>query len=136
MGPNLLKHNTTFRPALVFCSTRGGTIQAAKTLVEQHTYLRQAVRVCVPAAELGGRGYLLTKASEIEDSTLQGLIPQGVAVHHAGLSMNDLRRVEGLFNAGAIPVLFATSTLAMGVWRVRRIFPAQIVSSHPHLLSP
>lgn len=39
----------------------------------------------------------------------------GIAVHHAGLSLDDRRAVEDLYTAKKLRVLVATSTLAVGV---------------------
>jgi ATP-dependent DNA helicase HFM1/MER3 len=39
----------------------------------------------------------------------------GVGYHHAGLSTNDRKTIETMFTNGELPVLFSTSTLAMGV---------------------
>uniref|UniRef100_A0A3B4C0J6 Probable ATP-dependent DNA helicase HFM1 n=1 Tax=Pygocentrus nattereri TaxID=42514 RepID=A0A3B4C0J6_PYGNA len=43
------------------------------------------------------------------------LIMCGVGYHHAGVSVSDRKVVEDAFTVGDLPVLFTTSTLAMGV---------------------
>ncbi|RMX38463.1 hypothetical protein pdam_00016776, partial [Pocillopora damicornis] len=39
----------------------------------------------------------------------------GIGYHHAGLDPTDRRNIETMFIKGDLPVLFATSTLAVGV---------------------
>ncbi|KAG7265796.1 hypothetical protein CRUP_000767 [Coryphaenoides rupestris] len=43
------------------------------------------------------------------------LLMLGVGYHHAGVDMSDRKMVEEAFTLGDLPVLFTTSTLAMGV---------------------
>jgi replicative superfamily II helicase len=42
-------------------------------------------------------------------------VENGIGCHHAGLHSQDRRTLETAFIAGDLPVLIATSTLAMGV---------------------
>jgi DNA polymerase theta len=46
---------------------------------------------------------------------LEACVPQGVAFHHAGLTMEERTLIEGAFKSGVISVLVATTTLAAGV---------------------
>lgn len=39
----------------------------------------------------------------------------GIGWHHAGVDQNDRRLLQEAFTGGFLPVIFATSTLAMGV---------------------
>lgn len=93
------------KPVLIFCSTRKSVEMTAKHLMlnitvdlnpEQKTILEQA-------------------ASTITDSNVRSLLVHGLAAHHAGMLAENRRAVETLFREGHLPILVATSTLAMGV---------------------
>ena len=49
------------------------------------------------------------------DANQHNLLPFGFAIHHAGMSKEDLGLVEELFADGFIQVLVCTATLAWGV---------------------
>ncbi|XP_070323278.1 probable ATP-dependent DNA helicase HFM1 [Odocoileus virginianus] len=93
------------KPTLVFCATRKGVQQAASVLVKDAKFImtveqKQRLQKC---------------AYSIKDSKLRDILIHGVAYHHAGMELSDRKVVEGAFTIGDIPVLFTTSTLAMGV---------------------
>ncbi|XP_058159164.1 probable ATP-dependent DNA helicase HFM1 isoform X2 [Dasypus novemcinctus] len=93
------------KPTLVFCSTRRGVQQAASVLVKDAKFImtveqKQRLQKC---------------ANSIRDSKLRDILIHGVAYHHAGMELSDRKEVEKAFIIGDIPVLFTTSTLAMGV---------------------
>ncbi|XP_065672994.1 probable ATP-dependent DNA helicase HFM1 isoform X5 [Hydra vulgaris] len=93
------------KPTLIFCSTRKSVVQAAGILVkDQRNFIdsRQRQR-------------LFSYANTIHDSKLQDCVKHGCGYHHAGLNMNDRKRIEEIFSTGDLPVLVCTSTLAMGV---------------------
>ncbi|XP_021066772.1 probable ATP-dependent DNA helicase HFM1 [Mus pahari] len=93
------------KPTLVFCSTRKGVQQAASVLVKDAKFIisvEQKLR-------------LQKSAYSIRDSKLKDALVYGVGYHHAGMELSDRKLVEGLFTSGDLPVLFTTSTLAMGV---------------------
>jgi ATP-dependent DNA helicase HFM1/MER3 len=54
-------------------------------------------------------------ANTLNDNKLREVVMYGVGYHHAGLSTNDRKTIETMFTNGELPVLFSTSTLAMGV---------------------
>ncbi|KAM9244799.1 putative ATP-dependent DNA helicase HFM1 isoform 2-T2 [Dugong dugon] len=93
------------KPTLVFCATRKGVQQAASVLVKDAKFImsmeqKQRLQKC---------------ANSIRDSKLRDIVIHGVAYHHAGMELPDRKVVEGAFTVGDLPVLFTTSTLAMGV---------------------
>ncbi|XP_013369810.1 PREDICTED: probable ATP-dependent DNA helicase HFM1 isoform X2 [Chinchilla lanigera] len=93
------------KPTLVFCATRKGVQQAASVLVKDAKFVmtmeqKQRLQKC---------------AYSVRDSKLRDILLYGVAYHHAGMELSDRKVVEGAFTVGDLPVLFTTSTLAMGV---------------------
>ncbi|CAB4028021.1 probable ATP-dependent DNA helicase HFM1 [Paramuricea clavata] len=93
------------KPTLVFCSTRKGTQQAGSTLTKDARFVMNSEH----------RQRLQRCANSLHDSKLRELVMCGVAYHHAGLDSSDRKSIEAMFTKGELPVLFATSTLAMGV---------------------
>ncbi|NXA22097.1 HFM1 helicase, partial [Ibidorhyncha struthersii] len=92
------------KPALVFCATRKGVQQAASVLAKDAKFL-----LTVEQKQ--------SKLSQVMDIiiSLSDLLMYGVAYHHAGMEISDRKIIEGAFAVGDLPVLFTTSTLAMGV---------------------
>ncbi|KGL93095.1 putative ATP-dependent DNA helicase HFM1, partial [Charadrius vociferus] len=93
------------KPALVFCATRKGVQQAASVLAKDAKFL----------LSIEQKQRLQRSANSLKDSKLRDLLMYGVAYHHAGMEMSDRKVIEGAFAVGDLPVLFTTSTLAMGV---------------------
>uniref|UniRef100_A0A0N7ZA09 DNA 3'-5' helicase n=2 Tax=Scylla olivacea TaxID=85551 RepID=A0A0N7ZA09_SCYOL len=93
------------KPTLVFVSTRKAAQSSATTLAKEARLIRDAAH----------KQLLTTVANGLRDNKLRECVMYGVGFHHAGLVMGDRRHVEELFIAGQLPVLVATSTLAMGV---------------------
>ncbi|XP_027550183.1 probable ATP-dependent DNA helicase HFM1 isoform X3 [Neopelma chrysocephalum] len=93
------------KPALVFCATRKGVQQAASVLAKDAKFL----------LSIEQKQRLQRFANSLKDSKLRDLLMCGVAYHHAGMEISDRKVIEGAFTAGDLPVLFTTSTLAMGV---------------------
>ncbi|KAM9621205.1 putative ATP-dependent DNA helicase HFM1 [Morphnus guianensis] len=93
------------KPALVFCATRKGVQQAASVLAKDAKFL----------LSIEQKQRLQKSANSLKDSKLRDLLMYGVAYHHAGMEISDRKIVEGAFTVGDLPVLFTTSTLAMGV---------------------
>ncbi|NXI69010.1 HFM1 helicase, partial [Anseranas semipalmata] len=93
------------KPALVFCATRKGVQQAASVLSKDAKFL----------LSIEQKQRLQRSANSLKDSKLRDLLMCGVAYHHAGMEVCDRKIIEGAFTVGDLPVLFTTSTLAMGV---------------------
>ncbi|TRZ24597.1 hypothetical protein HGM15179_002544, partial [Zosterops borbonicus] len=93
------------KPALVFCATRKGVQQAASVLAKDAKFL----------LSIEQKQRLQGLANSLKDSKLRDLLTYGVAYHHAGMEISDRKIIEGAFTVGDLPVLFTTSTLAMGV---------------------
>ncbi|XP_048353797.1 probable ATP-dependent DNA helicase HFM1 [Sphaerodactylus townsendi] len=93
------------KPALVFCATRKGVQQAASVLAKDAKFIMNSEQ----------KQRLQKFANSVKEARLRDLLICGVAYHHAGMEMCDRKVIEAAFNTGDIPVLFTTSTLAMGV---------------------
>ncbi|XP_035390252.1 probable ATP-dependent DNA helicase HFM1 [Electrophorus electricus] len=93
------------KPTLVFCSTRKGVQQSAAVLAKDARFIMSSDH----------KQRLKKYANSLFDSKLRDLIICGVGYHHAGVSASDRKVVEDAFTVGDLPVLFTTSTLAMGV---------------------
>ncbi|XP_008066461.1 probable ATP-dependent DNA helicase HFM1 [Carlito syrichta] len=93
------------KPTLVFCATRKGVQQAASVLVKDAKFIMTMEQ----------KQRLQNYAYSVRDSKLRELLIDGIAYHHAGMELSDRKIVEGAFTVGDLPVLFTTSTLAMGV---------------------
>ncbi|XP_018893703.4 probable ATP-dependent DNA helicase HFM1 [Gorilla gorilla gorilla] len=93
------------KPTLVFCATRKGVQQAASVLVKDAKFIMTVEQ----------KQRLQKYAYSVRDSKLRDILKDGAAYHHAGMELSDRKVVEGAFTVGDLPVLFTTSTLAMGV---------------------
>ncbi|XP_022085821.1 probable ATP-dependent DNA helicase HFM1 [Acanthaster planci] len=93
------------KPTLVFCATRKSVQQAAAILVKEARFVMNTKH----------RQRLQKTTNLIREAKLRETLLHGVGYHHAGLDAQDRKFVEEMFVRGDLPVLFATSTLAMGV---------------------
>ncbi|XP_071790611.1 uncharacterized protein [Asterias amurensis] len=93
------------KPTLVFCATRKGVQQAASILIKEARFIMNGQH----------KQRLQKVANMIRETKLRELLLSGVGYHHAGLDAQDRKITEELFISGDLPVLIATSTLAMGV---------------------
>ncbi|XP_034242454.1 uncharacterized protein LOC117645973 [Thrips palmi] len=93
------------KPTLVFCSTRKSVLATAEVLAKMITFNfteNQKVE-------------LLQLSDQVVDKKVRESLMVGIGCHHAGLVMSDRNLLEKAFRDGLLPVLIATSTLAMGV---------------------
>ncbi|XP_078012699.1 putative ATP-dependent DNA helicase HFM1 [Phascolarctos cinereus] len=93
------------KPTLVFCATRKGVQQAASVLSKNAKFVMTVEQ----------KQRLQNYTHSIRDSKLRDLLTCGIGYHHAGMEISERKIVEGAFTVGDLPVLFTTSTLAMGV---------------------
>ncbi|XP_075471666.1 putative ATP-dependent DNA helicase HFM1 isoform X2 [Ascaphus truei] len=93
------------KPTLVFCATRKGVQQAASVIAKDAKFIMS----------IEHKQRLQKSANAVKDSKLRDLLIYGVGYHHAGVDMSDRKVIEATFTMGDLPVLFTTSTLAMGV---------------------
>ncbi|XP_075918765.1 putative ATP-dependent DNA helicase HFM1 [Petromyzon marinus] len=93
------------KPTLIFCATRRSVQLAAATLAKDAKFM----------IDFQHRQRLQKHASCLKDIKLRDLLMKGIAYHHAGMETSDRRNIEDAFLQGELPVLFSTSTLAMGV---------------------
>ncbi|XP_030630596.1 probable ATP-dependent DNA helicase HFM1 [Chanos chanos] len=102
---NIIQTYSDQKPTLVFCSTRKGVQQSAAVLAKDARFIMSTDH----------KQRLMKYASSLLDSKLRDLVLCGIGYHHAGVDVSDRKVIEELFTAGDLPVLFTTSTLAMGV---------------------
>uniref|UniRef100_UPI00398EC65E probable ATP-dependent DNA helicase HFM1 isoform X3 n=1 Tax=Pristiophorus japonicus TaxID=55135 RepID=UPI00398EC65E len=93
------------KPTLVFCATRKGVQQAASVLAKDAKFVMT----------IEHKQRLQKYTNSIKDIKLRDLLIYGVGYHHAGMDLSDRKATEAAFTVGDLPVLFTTSTLAMGV---------------------
>ncbi|CAI4449100.1 CQS_1a_G0016850.mRNA.1.CDS.1 [Saccharomyces cerevisiae] len=95
----IIEKHADNRPVLIFCPTRASTISTAKFLLNNHIFSKSKKRC----------------SHNPSDKILNECMQQGIAFHHAGISLEDRTAVEKEFLAGSINILCSTSTLAVGV---------------------
>ncbi|KAI9069106.1 P-loop containing nucleoside triphosphate hydrolase protein [Trametes sanguinea] len=104
----ILQQHCNNKPVLVFCPTRKGVMTAAEHILKEYE-------------EAIGKKETLpwTKPPRVEhafsNKQLDKLAMCGIGVHHAGIGREDRVATEQLYLKKALKVLFATSTLAVGV---------------------
>ncbi|MFX1520512.1 MAG: DEAD/DEAH box helicase, partial [Promethearchaeota archaeon] len=105
----IIPHIDAGGQALVFTSSRRGTVDTAQKLLQ---IFSESENMLLGAKEtkLLGEG-----SKDIINDTLRACFVEGIAFHHAGLSRNDRATVENAFKNRLLKVLVSTSTLAWGV---------------------
>ncbi|XP_057652240.1 uncharacterized protein LOC130891474 [Diorhabda carinulata] len=102
---SLLMTHSEGKPTLIFCSTRKSVEMTAK-------HLDQTLKIKLEPHKLQN---LQKFAINIPDVKIQDMLRHGIGVHHAGMDVETRHIIEELFRNGDLPILIATSTLAMGV---------------------
>ncbi|KAK0196704.1 hypothetical protein F5146DRAFT_1153057 [Armillaria mellea] len=103
-----LQTHSVGKPILVFCPTRKGVFATAEHVLKDYI-----------EAEKKKQSLPWTHSERVEhifqDKRLAEWASYGIGVHHAGLSLDDRRAIEGLFLKRVLRIVIATSTLAVGV---------------------
>ncbi|XP_067309186.1 probable ATP-dependent DNA helicase HFM1 isoform X2 [Pseudorasbora parva] len=102
---NIIQTYSDQKPTLVFCSTRKGVQQSAAVLAKDARFIMN----------IDHKQRLMKYANSLLDAKLRDLYICGIGYHHAGMDVSDRKLIEEAFTMGDLPVLFTTSTLAMGV---------------------
>ncbi|KAH9945850.1 P-loop containing nucleoside triphosphate hydrolase protein [Epithele typhae] len=99
---SVLQQHCNNKPVLAFCPTRKGVVNAAEQVCKEY---EEAImkKGDLPWLRPASRTYV------------SGLASFGIGIHHAGLSRDERATTEQLFLKQNIKILFATSTLAVGV---------------------
>ncbi|TPX50567.1 DNA-directed DNA polymerase [Synchytrium endobioticum] len=100
---------------LVFCKTKSACESAARLITKWMPVLLQSI---ISEDEANNRRNVIAELQRSPgglDPDLQYSVPQGVAYHHAGLTVEERECIEEAFKSGYVRVLCATSTLATGV---------------------
>ncbi|CAG9828891.1 unnamed protein product [Diabrotica balteata] len=102
---SLLIQYSEGKPALIFCSTRKSVEMTAK-------HLLQTLNIKLDFSQIEKLQQL---SQTISDLKIKEMIKNGIGVHHAGMDPRTRHIVEEIFRGGDLPIMIATSTLAMGV---------------------
>uniref|UniRef100_A0A6P7F9E2 DNA 3'-5' helicase n=1 Tax=Diabrotica virgifera virgifera TaxID=50390 RepID=A0A6P7F9E2_DIAVI len=102
---SLLIQYSEGKPALIFCSTRKSVEMTAK-------HLLQTLNIKLDFSQVEKLQQL---SQPITDLKIKEMIKNGIGVHHAGMDPCTRHTVEEIFRGGDLPIMIATSTLAMGV---------------------
>lgn len=101
----ILSQFSSFKPSLIFCSTRRGVEMTAQHLLKVSKSVVQGAQLMA----------IENVTHQLVEKKLSAMIQKGIGYHHAGLSLGDRNIIENLFRSGNLSVLVCTNTLAMGV---------------------
>lgn len=102
------------KPALVFCSSRKGTSEAAAHLAREAA--RQGGAGSTFVRDAGQRQRLAQAAAGLKNSQLRECIQAGVGFHHAAVEPEERAAVEALFIAQDLPVGAGCGCVVGAVW--------------------
>lgn len=100
----VIERHAEHKPSIVFCATRRDVLNCAKAIATD--FNSKQTKTWNTSQDLNVR---------FRDKDLNDLAKSGIGFHHAGLDMSDRLLIEKLYLKGAISVIVATSTLAVGV---------------------
>ncbi|KAJ5085699.1 hypothetical protein N7532_010470 [Penicillium argentinense] len=98
---------------LIFVHSRKETTKTAKYIRDKAVEMETIGQIL--RSDAASRAILSEEADSVDDAGLKDLLPYGLGIHHAGLSLADRDSVQALFADGSIQVLVCTATLAWGV---------------------
>ncbi|KAJ5114538.1 hypothetical protein NUU61_000297 [Penicillium alfredii] len=98
---------------LIFVHSRKETAKTAKYIRDKALEMETIGQIL--RSDAASRAILSEEADSVDDASLKDLLPYGLGIHHAGLSLADRDSVQALFADGSIQVLVCTATLAWGV---------------------
>ncbi|KAJ3424314.1 u5 small nuclear ribonucleoprotein 200 kda helicase [Anaeramoeba flamelloides] len=98
---------------LVFVHSRKGTYKTIRTLL--NICLEKGTLSKIVGADNATKEILRSESLKCKSKELSEILPQGFAIHHAGMTRDDRGLVEELFAEKLIKVLCTTATLAWGV---------------------
>jgi len=101
-------------PTLVFCPTRRSAEHCARLVARLISTAAAPVSPRAHSARKDLLARLRTGAAGLNEA-LAVCVPNGVGIHHAGLTAEERASVEAAMRTGLMLVLVATSTLAAGV---------------------
>jgi pre-mRNA-splicing helicase BRR2 len=98
---------------LVFVHSRKETAKTAKALRDLAVSRKELNKII--REDSNSKELLKQMTENVSNADLKTLLPDGIAIHHAGLSREDRTLVEDLFADKHIQILVSTATLAWGV---------------------
>uniref|UniRef100_UPI00358F608A DNA polymerase theta-like n=1 Tax=Myxine glutinosa TaxID=7769 RepID=UPI00358F608A len=98
---------------LAFCPSKQWCEALARAVA--HAFQQSPQGIPVFLSDRQNLMHELQQAGTTIDPVLSCTVPQGVAFHHAGLTMGERAVLEEAFRRGHLSVLVATTTLASGV---------------------
>ncbi|CBH18522.1 DEAD/DEAH box helicase, putative [Trypanosoma brucei gambiense DAL972] len=108
----LIRRYSEGRPTLVFCASRGETMNSARRITEE---LNEAAAREGCERQLCASEEVQRLASSANDKQLRTMLLLGIAYHHAAMTANDRTLVERMFMGHYVSVICTTTTLALGV---------------------
>ena len=98
---------------LIFVHSRKETAKTAKYIRDKALEMETIGQIL--RSDAASRAILGEEAESVDDPALKDILPYGLGIHHAGMSLADRDSIQALFADGNIQVLVCTATLAWGV---------------------